>query len=71
MHGDELRSRWNRKCWAFSPRVEPSCYFKPGGGYQPSASILSNRSTKGRPRVSRLCHARKAENSIILTVRKQ
>ena len=39
-------SNSNRKCWAFSPRVEPSCYFKPGGGYQPSASILSNRSTK-------------------------
>lgn len=47
--GDEPRSRWNRKRWAFSPRVESCCYFKPGGGYQPSGSILSNRSAKGTP----------------------
>ena len=27
---------------AFGPRVEPSCYFKPGGGYQPD-KVESNR----------------------------
>ena len=38
-------------------------------GTNPAPPSLSNRSTNGRPRVSRLCHARKTEKSIIFTAR--
>ena len=35
------------KCRAFGPRVEPSCYFKPGGGYQPDRTE-HNRDRSGK-----------------------
>ena len=35
------------KCRAFSPRVEPCCYFKPGGGYQPDRTE-PNRDLSGK-----------------------